>query len=199
MRHFLAYLLIFLFGFFIAKFWYQPKEINHQKEEIQVVLNSIQNLNKLVVSKGSLSEIYNYTDSKKYFYDYISFDKKAIVSVNADVEVGYDLSKLKIEVDTLAKQIIILKIPEEEIVISPNIKYFDLQQSSFNSFSKEELNKITSKSIAKIKNSMVVDNLKEKSKNRLLQELSRIYQLSSIYRWQVIDATNSFLLRNIKD
>ncbi|WP_299047273.1 DUF4230 domain-containing protein [uncultured Polaribacter sp.] len=199
MRHFLAYLLIFLSGFFIAKFWYQTKETNHQKEEIQVVLNSIQNLNKLVVSKGSLSEIYNYTDSKKYFYDYISFDKKAIVSVNADVEVGYDLSKLEIEVDTLAKQIIILKIPEEEIVISPNIKYFDLQQSSFNSFSKEELNKITSKSIAKIKNSMVVDNLKEKSKNRLLQELSRIYQLSSIYRWQVIDATNSFLLRNIKD
>ena len=55
-------------------------------------------MSKLVVSKGNFSEIYNYSDSEKYFYDYISFDKKAIVTVNATVEVGYDLTKLEIEI-----------------------------------------------------------------------------------------------------
>jgi hypothetical protein len=195
---FLKYLIVFLIGFFIAKYWYVKKEENHKKEEIQVVVNSIKNLSKLVVSKGIFSEVYNYTDSKKYFYDYLSFDKKAIVTVNATVEVGYDLSKLEIQIDSVGKKIIINKIPMQEVVISPDVKYFDLQQSQFNVFSKEELNKINQKSIEKIKQTIEVTDLKEKAKTRLFEELSKIYQLSSIYNWQVVDNTSSVFMKNLK-
>ncbi|QNM85411.1 DUF4230 domain-containing protein [Polaribacter pectinis] len=196
---FLKYIAVFLLGFLIAKFWYKPKIENHKKEEIQVVVNSIKNLSKLVVSKGTFSEVYNYSDSKKYFYNYLSFDKKAIVTVNAEVEVGYDLSKLEIEIDSIGKKISINKIPKEEILISPDIKYFDLQQSSFNAFSKEELNKINQKSIEKIKETIEVTNLKTKAKTRLLEELSKIYQLSAIYGWEVVDNTNTSFLSNFKN
>jgi len=187
----LKYIAIFFFGFLVAKFWYEKKEKNHKKEEIQVVLSSVKNLSKLVVSKGNFSEIYNYSDSKKYFYDYFSFDKKAIVTVNARVEVGYDLSKLEIQIDSIGKKIIINKIPEEEITISPDVKYFDLQQSQLNTFTKQELNKINQKSIKNIKNSIEVANLKETAKKRLFEELSKIYQLSAIYNWQVVDNTSA--------
>ena len=199
MNSFLKYLAVFLFGFFIAKFWYDKKERNHKQEEIQVVVTSIKNLSKLVVSKGTFSEVYNYSDSKKYFYDYLSFDKKAIVTVNATVEVGYDLSKLEIQIDSVGKKIYINKIPKEEVVISPDIKYFDLQQSQFNTFSKYDLNKINKKSIEKIKETIEVTDLKEKAKIRLLEELSKIYQLSAVYNWQVIDNTNSGFLSNFKN
>ncbi|NVJ88031.1 MAG: DUF4230 domain-containing protein [Flavobacteriaceae bacterium] len=145
------YILIFLIGFFIAKFWYQKDNKSHQKVELEVVVNAIQNMSKLVVSSASFSEVYNYEDSKKYFYDVLSFNKKAIVTVNAKVEVGYDLSKLDIQIDSVAQKIIINKVPQEEISISPEVKYFDLQQSQFNTFSKEELNAINRKSIEKIK------------------------------------------------
>lgn len=194
---FLKYLAVFLLGFFIAKFWYSKKEQNYKKEEIQVVLNSVKNMSKLVVSKGNFSEVYNYSDSKKYFYDYLSFDKKAIVTVNAAVEVGYDLSKLEIEIDSVGKKIYIHKIPQAVIVISPDIKYFDLQQSSFNSFSKVELNKINQKSIDKIKETIQVTDLKEKAKTRLFEELSKIYQLSAIYNWQVVDKTDAGFFKSI--
>ena len=90
---FLKYLIVFLFGFLIAKFWYDKQEDKYQQEEIEVVLNGIQNLSKLVVSEGSFSEMYSFSDTKKYLYDYLSFEKKAILIVNAKVEVGYDLSK----------------------------------------------------------------------------------------------------------
>ena len=189
MSRFLKYLFVFLIGFFIAKFWYDNDAEKNSKEQIHVIVNSVKNLQKLVVSKGNYSEVYNYSDSKKYFYDYLSFDKKAIVTVNADVEVGYDLSKLEIQIDSIEKQIIINKIPNEEVVISPNIKYFDLQQSQFNTFSKDELNKINQKSIDKIKSTIEVSNLKEKAKNRLFSELSKIYQLSTIYNWKVVNNT----------
>ena len=189
MSRFLKYLFVFLIGFFIAKFWYDNDAEKNSKEQIHVIVNSVKNLQKLVVSKGNYSEVYNYSDSKKYFYDYLSFDKKAIVTVNADVEVGYDLSKLEIQIDSIGKQIIINKIPKEEVVISPNIKYFDLQQSQFNTFSKDELNKINQKSIDKIKSTIEVSNLKEKAKTRLFSELSKIYQLSTIYNWKVVNNT----------
>ena len=198
MIRFIKYLAVFLLGFLIAKFWYEKKVENHRKEEIKVVVNSIKNLSKLVVSKGTFSEVYNYSDSKKYFYNYLSFDKKAIVTVNANVEVGYDLSKLDIQIDSLAKKIIINKIPAESITISPDVKYFDLQQSQFNTFSKEELNKINENSIQKIKETIEVADLKEKAKTRLFEELSKLYKLSAIYNWQVVDNTNSVFLSNFK-
>ena len=187
----LKYTAIFLLGFLIAKFWYERKEEKYQQEEIKVVLNGIQNLSKLVVSEGNFSEMYSFSDTKKYFYNYLSFEKKAMLSVNAKVEVGYDLSKLDIQIDSIGKQIIINKIPEEEVVISPDIKYFDLQQSQFNTFSKSELNKLTDKSIEKIKSTITVSNLQKEAKTRLFEELSKIYQLSKIYNWEVIDNTNS--------
>ncbi|WP_181374532.1 DUF4230 domain-containing protein [Polaribacter aquimarinus] len=156
-------------------------------------------MSKLIVSRGSFSEIYNYSDSKKYFYDYISFDKRAIVTVNAEVEIGYDLSKLEIQIDSLHKKIIINKIPEEEIVISPKVKYYDLQQSNFNTFSKEELNKINQNSIDKIRKTIALTDLKKKAKTRFFEEISKIYQLSVIYNWQVVDKTNSDFLHSLKE
>lgn len=193
------YILVFLVGFLIAKFWYQKDENHQQKEEIRVVLNSIENMSKLVVSSGNFSEVYNYTDSKKYFYETISFDKKAIVTVNAKVEVGYDLSKLEIQVDSLARKIYIYKIPKEEITIAPDVKYFDLQQSQFNTFSKTDLNKINEKSIEKIKQTVELSNLKTEAKTRFFEEISKIYQLSAIYGWQVVDKTNSNFLTELEN
>jgi hypothetical protein len=196
---FLKHLAIFLFGFLVAKFWYEKKVENNRQEEIQVVLNSVKNLSKLVVSKATFSEVYNYSDSKKYFYEYVSFDKKAIVTVNASVEVGYDLGLLEIQIDSVGKKIIINKIPEATTTISPDVKYFDLQQSQFNSFTKEELNKINKKSIDKIKDMVEVTNLKKAAKTRLFEEISKVYQLSAVYGWQVVDNTNSGLSESFKN
>ena len=104
------------------------------------------------------------------------------------------MSKLDIQIDSIGKKIIINKIAKEEILISSDVKYLDLQQSQFNSFSKEELNKINKKSIYKIKETIKVTTLKEKAKMRLFEELSKIYQLSSVYNWQIEDKRNSRFL-----
>ncbi len=189
----IKYTAAFLLGFLVAKYWYEKQSNRIQKEEIQVILNGVKNLSKLVVTEGNYSETYSFSDTKKYLYDYVQFKKQAILSVNAKVEVGYDLSKLDIQIDSIQKEIIINKIPSEELLIAPDIKYFDLQQSKFNSFSKEELNTLNKKAIAKIKETIEVTDLKKDAKNRLFEELSKLYQLSKIYNWKVVDNTNSNL------
>ena len=199
---YLKYLAVFLLGFFIAKFWYETKKENNQKEQIQVVVEGIKNQSKLVISKAVFSEIYNYQDSRKYFFDYVSFDKKAIIAVNATVEVGYDLSKLEIQIDSIGKKIIINKIPAQEINISPDVKFFDFQQSQFNTFSKTDLNKINEKSIEKIKQTVELSKLKSEAKTRFFEEISKIYQLSAIYGWEVVNKTGIIIpqeLKSIKD
>jgi len=195
---FLKYLAVFLLGFLIAKLWYDKKEKKYQSEEIKVILEGVNNLSKLVVSEGNYSEICNFSDTKKYLFDYVQFQKQAILSVNAKVEVGYDLSQLEIQVDSIGKQIIINKIPKEEVNISPDIKYFDLKQSQFNSFSKDEFNKLNTKAIEKIKETVELANQKKEAKTRLFEELSKIYQLSKIYGWKVVDNTDSLHFNLIK-
>ncbi|WP_299681040.1 DUF4230 domain-containing protein [uncultured Tenacibaculum sp.] len=189
---FLKYIAVFFIGFLVAKFWYDRKEEKHQTEEIKVMVNQIENLSKLVVSQGTYSEMYSFSDTKKYFFDYVEFQKKAMLSVNAKVEVGYDLSKLDIQIDSVAKQIVIHKIPEEEITISPDIKYFDLQQSKFNTFSNEDFNELSKRAIDQIKETVKYEFQRKQAKTRLFEELSKIYQLSKIYNWEVVDNTNTF-------
>jgi hypothetical protein len=150
----------------------------------------------LVVSEGYFSEIYNFKDAKKYFYDTFEFEKSAIVTVNAKVQVLFDLKKMVVEIDSIHKKINIKYIPKEEIVIIPDVKYFDLQQSTFNSFTKEELNAINKKSIQKIKETVDVSKLRNTAKERLLEELTKIYQLSAILGWEVIDETEDQFLEN---
>ncbi|WCC44599.1 hypothetical protein PJW08_13320 [Tenacibaculum finnmarkense] len=77
------------------------------------------------------------------------------------------------------------------MVIAPDIKYFDLQQSQFNTFSKSDLNNLNTKAIENIKQTVTVSRLKIAAKTRLFEELSKIYQLSKIYNWKVVDKTNS--------
>lgn len=188
------YILIYLFGFFTAFWLYKSDKNSNTYEDTQIVIQSIKNVSKLVVSEGLFSEIYAYKDARKYFYDTFEFNKSAIVTVNANVMVMFDLNKMIVEIDSIEKKIKIKYIPKEEIKINPDVKYFDIQQSTFNTFSKDELNRINQKSIEKIKETAKVSVLKKDARVRLITELTKIYKLSALLGWEVIDETDEKLL-----
>lgn len=194
MNKYVIYILVCLFGFFIAKWMYKSENKSPKNEDIQIVLHGVKNMSKLIVSEGSFSEVYSYKDAKKYFYDTFEFNKSAIITVTAKAQVMFDLEKMIVEIDSLQKKIRIKYIPEEEIVIHPDVRYFDLQQSTFNTFSKEELNAMNKKSILKIKETAELSALRKNAKARLIAELLKIYQLSAILGWEVVDETEEHLL-----
>lgn len=196
MKKVIMYILAMLLGFLIAEKIYKKENNSHLQEDTQVMMHSINNMSKLIVSEGIFSEVYNYQDAKKYFYETFEFRKSVIVTVNARVQVLYDLNKMDVEIDSIHKKIIIKSIPKEEITIIPQVKYFDLQQSTFNTFDKEELNKINKKSIDKIKQTAEVSNLTENARERLIIELKKIYKLSNILGWEVVDETEMLLIDN---
>lgn len=150
-----------------------------------LIQQKIVNVGKLVVTEGHFAEVVTYKSEDKYLLDMVSFDKKAIVIVNADVTVAYDLRQMKYDIDEKNKTITIVNIPKEEIKISPDIKYYDIEQSRMNPFTGDDYNKIDKIVRANLAKKIEKSSLKSNAKNRLISELSKILILTSSMGWKL--------------
>ncbi|MCM8568842.1 DUF4230 domain-containing protein [Gramella jeungdoensis] len=153
------------------------------KEDTALIQEQIRNVGKLVVTEGSFSQVFTYKNSKSFYFDILSARKKALIVVNAEVSVAYDLSKLQIEVDEENKKVIIKDIPKEEISINPNIKYYDVTQDYLNQFEAEDYNKIKEQIEESLAKKIESSSLKSNAKNRLVSELQKIYILTNSMGW----------------
>ncbi|MFV5698469.1 DUF4230 domain-containing protein [Flavobacterium sp. ZT3R17] len=158
-------------------------------EDISYNTNLIQqqivNVGKLVVTEGHFSEVITYKNQQKYLLDMLSFEKKALVIVNADVTVAYDLHKMKYDIDEKNKTITIVSIPKEEIKISPDIQFYDVEQSKLNPFTGDDYNKINKSVKANLAKKIEKSSLKTNAQNRLISELSKILILTNTMGWKL--------------
>jgi hypothetical protein len=177
-------LLIIILGFFTYKFFASDDESSTEYNS-NLIQEQIKNVGKLVVTEGHFSQVLTYKDKDSYFGGMISFDKKALVVVNSDVSVAYDLRQMKYEVDEKNKTISILSIPKEEIKISPDIQYYDIEQSKFNEFTGADFNNLTKKVKADLAIKISKSTLKSNAQNRLISELSKLLLVTHAVGWKV--------------
>ena len=176
-----AIAVIWSFQYFMGK--------SKQQEEIQ--LNSalleqqIKQVGKLIVTEGQFSQVLSYKNTKKNYFDIFSANKKALVIVNAKVTIAYDLRQIKTEVDQEAKQVRILFLPEPEINIYPDLQYYDVSQDYFNKFDASDYNKIKGSVNKMIQAKIDQSDLKDDAKERLINELSKIYILTNSMGWSL--------------
>ncbi|HEU4788514.1 MAG TPA: DUF4230 domain-containing protein [Flavobacterium sp.] len=150
-----------------------------------LIQQQIVNVGKLVVTEGHFSEVVTYKNQQKYMMDMLSFEKKALIIVNADVTVSYDLHQMKYDIDEANKTITILSIPKEEIKISPDIKFYDVEQSQMNPFTGDDYNKINKSVKANLAKKIEKSSLKSNAQNRLISELSKILILTNTMGWKL--------------
>ncbi len=189
MNRFFIAILFFIIGCFAM---YILLSKNHQKVEekqTQVVIEQIRSLKKLIVTEGIFSETFSYKDSKNYLYDLLQFEKQTFATVNAKVQVSYNLGLLEIETDEKNKTIYLKNIPEPEIEIIPKIRYYNMQQSSFNSFDSNDLNNLQEEAILRITETAEVAKIKERAKKDLIKELNKVYLLTNALGWKLVDET----------
>lgn len=154
-------------------------------EETALIQQQLVNVGKLVVTEGHYSEVLTYKNQQSYFMDMVSFEKKALVIVNAEASVSYDLRQIQYDVDEANKTVTIKNIPKEEIKISPDIKFYDVESSSFNEFTGDDYNKINARVKASLKKKIENSALKKNAQNRLLSELSKILILTNTMGWKL--------------
>ena len=162
---------------------------DNKQEQIVITENSsliqeqLKHVGKLIVTEGHFSEVFNYQHSKEIFGDYFKAEKKALVVVNADVSIAYDLSQIDYYIDEEKKVLQILNIPEEEINISPDLEYYDIQSDFFNPFEAKDYNDIKDTVKASLLKKLEASELKKNARNRLLSELSKFFILTNSMGW----------------
>ena len=182
-RKWIILILVALVLFFGYKYFSSKGDTSVVEYDTALIQQQIKNVGKLVVTEGHFAEVITYKDSKKYLGDLISFEKKAIVVINADVTVSFDLSKMKYDIDSINKVITVIEIPKEEIKIAPDFKYYNTESSTLNKFTGEDYNKINKIARANLSNKIEASTLKTNAKNRLLSELNSLFIVTKNLGW----------------
>ena len=184
MKRILVGIVIAMAMILIFQSWNKGKEEKSiLKENSLLIQQQIKNVSKIVVTEGHFSEVYSYKDSEQLFGPYFTADKKALVVVNAEVTVAYDLNEINFEVDETTKTLRIINIPEPEININPDFEYYDVTADYFNPFSAEDYNKIKNNVKASLLKKVKASSLQKNAENRLISELSKFYILTNSLGW----------------
>ncbi|WOD44118.1 DUF4230 domain-containing protein [Hwangdonia lutea] len=184
MRKILFGVIITLVVLFTFKYCDEKKEDKIVLQESSALIQKqIKNVGKLIVTEGHFSEVFNYKNSKEIFGEYFTSDKKALVVVNAEVTIAYDLSKIEFKIDEATKTLQIISIPKEEIKINPDLEYYDMQSDFLNPFEAQDYNAIKNTVKASLAKKIEASDLKANAKNRLISELSKFYILTNSLGW----------------
>jgi hypothetical protein len=195
-KAFLLVLVILSVVFGLRYFESKQEQRDQLEESTNLIQKQIKNVGKLVVTEGSFSQVYSFKDSKRFYLDVFSARKKALIIVNAEVSIAYDLSKLKTEVNPEDKTVTITYIPDEEISINPNIQYYDVTQDYLNQFEAADYNKIQKRIEKSLMEKIEKSSLKSNAKNRLVSELQKIYILTNSMGWTLIYEGKQFKSSN---
>lgn len=179
--YFLLVVLVLFFGYH----YFKNDETSTIEYDTNIIQEQIKNVGKLVVTEGHFAEVLTYKDKKETYIPGLSFDKKALVVINADVTIGFDLSKVTYNLDEKNKTLTITNIPKEEIKIYPEIKYYDVEASTFNEFTGEDYNKISKVAKENLTKKIEKSTLKTNAQNRLLSELTKMLVLTNSMGWQL--------------
>jgi hypothetical protein len=161
------------------------------KENSMLIQEQINNVSKLIVTEGYFAEVYNYKDSQQLFGPLITADKKALVVVNAEVTVGYDLSLVKFDIDEETKTLRIIDIPQPEIKINPDFEYYDVTSDYLNQFNAEDYNKIKRNVNASLLKKIEASTLKSNAENRMLSDLSKFLVITHSMGWTLAYGDNN--------
>lgn len=186
MKKFIAGVVITLAIVFIIRSCNDSKEDKSiLQENSMLIQQEITNVSKLIVTEGHFAEVYNYKDFKELFGQLLRAEKKALVVVNADVTVAYDLSQIDFEIDMATKTVKINSIPEAEIKLNPDFEYYDVTADYLNQFDAADYNKIKKTVNTSLMKKVEASSLRTNAENRLISELQKFYILTNSMGWRL--------------
>lgn len=181
--------LLFIAGFIVLLlfiFLYFRNENIRREEQASIILEKIEEVQKLILVEGSFAEIYTYKQEENVFFDIFPVEKKVIVIIKAKASIAYDLSLVDFTVDKEKRKVIIKGIPKEQIIIEPKIQYYDIQQSQFYPLSAKDFTNIQTRAVQLIEDQVRASTLPQIAKDRLSEVLEQLVFTSENLGWETI-------------
>lgn len=161
-----------------------------ENTDYYILTNQISKLNKMVVLEQDLSAMqktkiaYNLLGSEVSSTHIITFTK-------TNAQVSYDLNKMKIDVDSIDKKIIIRELPEPLIRITPSVEIQAMDDSFLNRISEKDIKNATLKAKNAGIQSVNQEKLKSEAKQQLLANLNSIFVLAKALKYDIEDKTGT--------
>ena len=110
---------------FIVLLWnaLTKKPEDKVQNDFYIITNQIRKMNKMVVMEQDFSSMQKTKITSELFGGMLpDIEKELITFTKTNAQVSYDLNKMKLEVDSVNKKLIIKELPNAEIRIIPSVE-----------------------------------------------------------------------------
>jgi len=184
---FFAGVLLMLLLFFGFKSCFNATE-KKEKSDYYILTNQISKMNKMVVLEQNFSAMQKTKMSYEFFGKEMT-SNSIITYTKTNAQVSYDLNKMKIEVDSINKRLVITELPDAQIRITPSVEIQSLDDSFFNRISEKDIKNVTQKAKQTAINSVDQNKLRNEGRTQLMENLNNIFVLAKALNYTIEDKT----------
>lgn len=112
-----------------------------------------------------------------------------ITYTKTNAQVSYDLNKMKIEVDSINKKLVITELPDADIRITPSVEIQSLDDSFINRISEKDIKNVTEKAKETALKSIDQNQLRGEGRKQLMENLDNIFVLAKALNYTIEDKT----------
>jgi hypothetical protein len=187
--------IIGMSGGIAATWWFfKSRTLGDSQVQSVVLLDKIRHVCKLITIEGEFSEVFSHSDGKSIFFKLLQMKKKALLIVKARVMIGFDLTKIKIEMVPEQKKVKLSHFPDPEILsMDTDLEYYDVQKGIINKFSEKDLTNMNKKSKEFIRDKVERSYLFDIARNQGADTIAVIRQLIDSVGWKLV--TEDFRLK----
>ena len=164
-----------------------------------VLTNQISKMNKMVVMEQDFTSLHKskITSNLLGIEGLPVSEKEVVLFTKAKAQVSYDLNKMKLEVDSVNKKLIIKELPNSDIKIFTDAEISSLDDSFFDRFTQEDFKRITNNAKKGAEKLVDKNKLTTEGRKQLMQNLNDIFVLAKALHYEVVDKTNTLDLSRL--
>lgn len=169
------------------------------QNDYYIITNQIRKMNKMVVMEQDFSSMQKTKITSNILGSSILpvTEKEIITFTKTNAQVTYDLSKMKIKVDSINKKLIIEELPNADIRIIPSVEIQSMDDSFFNRFSDKDFQKITKSAKDNAYKTVNQNRLRDEGRKQLLENLDQIFVLAKALNYKIEDQTGQLDLSKL--
>ena len=182
-------LMVVLFFSFRSFFDFKIQE-KTENTDYYILTNQISKMNKMVVLEQDLSAMQKTKIAYKVFGSEVS-STNIITFTKTNAQVSYDLNKMKIDVDSVNKKLIIRELPDPVVKITPSVEIQAMDDSFINRISEKDIKNATQRAKDAGIKSVDQNKLKTEGKQQLITNLNSIFVLAKALKYEIVDDTGT--------
>ena len=160
------------------------------QNDFYIITNQIRKMNKIVVIEQDFSSMQKTKITSELLGGMLpSMEKELITFTKTNAQVSYDLNKMKLDVDSVNKKLIIKELPNAEIRIIPSVEIQSMDDSFLDRFDQKDLQKITKSAKDNAYKTVNQNRLRAEGRKQLLENLDNIFVLAKAFNYTIEDQT----------